>query len=99
VSLYNFSNVTSNHTISATFTATTTTSSYAITASAASGGSISPAGTVTVSGGSSKTFTMKPNYRYRVSKVEVDGVSKGAISSYTFYNSAANHTIKAYFSR
>jgi len=99
VSLYNFSNVTSNHTISATFTATTTTSSYAITASAATGGTISPAGTVVVSGGTSKTYTIVPKYRYRIYYVKVDGVSKGAISSYTFSNVAAKHTIQAYFKR
>jgi len=102
VSSYTFSNVTSNQTISATFTTTTTStiSSYTITASATSGGSISPAGTVTVSAGSSMTFTINPsNNRYRISYVEVDGVSKGAISLYTFSSVAANHTIRAYFSK
>jgi len=96
VSSYTFSNVTANKTISATFT-TTTSSSYAITASAATGGTISPAGTVAVSGGTSKTYTIVPKYRYRISYVKVDGVSKGAISSYTFSNVAAKHTIQAYF--
>jgi len=98
VSSYTFSNVTANHTISATFTSTTS-SSYAITASAASGGTISPTGTVTISGGASKSYTIVPKTRYRVSSVQVDGVSKGAITSYTFSNVAANHTIKAFFSR
>jgi len=99
VSSYNFSNVTSNHTISATFT-TSTLSSYSITASAGTGGSISPSGTVTVSSGSSKTFTIKPNNnRFRITDVKVNGVSKGAISSYTFSSIAANHTIQAYFSK
>ena len=97
VSSYTFSNVTSNHTISAAFT--NTTSSYTISASAARGGSISPEGTVPLSGGASKSFTIVPNYRYSISDVKVDGVSKGAISSYTFSNIAANHTIQADFSR
>ena len=97
VNSYTFSNVTSNQTISATFTATT--SSYSITALAAVGGTISPTGTVTVSSGSSRTFVIAPSKRYRISNVLVDGVSKGAISSYTFYTVAANHTIKAYFSK
>lgn len=98
VTSYTFSNVTTNQTISATFT--TTSSSFSITASAGTGGSISPAGTVTVSGGSSKTFTIKPSTnRYRISNVRVNGVSKGAISSYTFSGIASNNTIQAYFSR
>ena len=99
VSWYNFSNVTSNHTISATFVTTTSTSSFTITASATSGGTISPAGTVTVSGGSSKTFAIKPKNRFRITDVKVNGVSKGAISSYTFSSIAANNTIQAYFSK
>ncbi|TLN03056.1 hypothetical protein FDZ73_09010 [bacterium] len=98
VSSYTFSKVTSDQTISATFTATT--SSYALTASATSGGTISPAGTVTASAGSSKTFAIKAsNNRYRISDVKVDGVSKGAISLFTFSNITANHTIQAYFSK
>ncbi|MDD2335986.1 MAG: malectin domain-containing carbohydrate-binding protein [Geobacteraceae bacterium] len=97
VTSYTFSNVTANHTISASFT--TTSSTYTIVATAASGGSISPAGTVAISGGASKTFTMVPRNRYQVSDVQVDGVSKGAISSYTFSNVAGNHTIKAFFSK
>jgi len=97
VSSYTFSNVTANHTINATFK--TATSSYAITASSSSGGTISPSGTVTLSGGLSKTFTFVPRRNYRVSNVLVDGVSKGAISSYTFSNISANHTIRAIFTR
>jgi len=95
---YTFSNVIANHTISATF-AVATASSYTITASAALGGIISPTGSVSVTGGSSKTYTVAPKTRYRISDVKVNGVSKGAISLYTFSNVAANQTIQAYFSR
>ncbi len=97
VTSYTFSNISSNHTISATFTATT--SSYTITASAARGGRISPEGTVAISGGASRTFTILPRNRYHVSDVKVDGVSKGAISSYTFSSIVADHTIETYFSK
>lgn len=100
VSSYIFSNITSNHTISATFVTTTNTSSYTINASAGTGGTISPAGTVTVSGGSSKSFTITPsNRRYRISDVMVNGVSKGAISLFTFSSISANNTIHATFSK
>jgi hypothetical protein len=72
---------------------------YTITASAGTGGSISPSGSVSVTSGSSKTFTIAPGSGYHVSSVNVDGVSVGAVRTYTFSNVAANHTIKASFSR
>lgn len=99
VTTYTFSNVAAGHTISATFTSTTL-SSYTITAAAGTGGTITPTGTVTVTGGTSKSYSIKPsNIRYRIADVKVDGVSKGAISSYTFSGIAASHTIQALFVR
>ncbi len=68
-----------------------------ITASAGAGGAISPAGQVDVSAGGSRTFTIVPNTGYRVTDVLVDGVSHGAITSYTFTNVLADHTIAASF--
>jgi outer membrane protein assembly factor BamB len=68
-----------------------------ITASAGTGGSISPSGNITVNYGDSKTFIMTPNSGYKISTVKVDGVSKGVISSHTFTNITANHTIEAIF--
>ena len=70
---------------------------FTITASAGSGGSISPSGTVTVNQGASQSFTITPNSGYNVSSVTVDGASQGAITSYTFSNVQANHTISAAF--
>src|SRR6266496_1068867 len=70
---------------------------YTITASAGSNGSISPSGAVSVSSGSSKTFTIMPNTGYHVTNVTVDSVSQGSITSYTFSNVTANHTIAATF--
>jgi hypothetical protein len=70
---------------------------FIITASASAGGTISPLGGVSVSSGGSKTFTITPNASYNISRVVVDGVSKGAISSYTFANVTTGHTITAYF--
>ena len=90
---YTFSNVTAAHTISATFSVRT----YTLTASAGTGGTISPSGSVTVNHGANQTFTITPNTGYSVATVTVDGVSQGAISSYTFNNVTANHTISATF--
>jgi hypothetical protein len=93
ISTYTFTNVTTNHTISATFKIKT----YTITATAGTGGKISPSGSVTVNHGADKTFTITPNTRYKIKDVKVDNVSKGAISTYTFTNVTANHTISAIF--
>ncbi|HWR24015.1 MAG TPA: DUF11 domain-containing protein [Feifaniaceae bacterium] len=71
--------------------------SYTITASAGAGGSISPSGTVPAAEGSSRTFTITPDTGYGIDFVLVDGVDQGAISSYTFTNVNAGHTISAAF--
>ena len=75
----------------------TTTTRYTITASADEGGSISPSGSVRVSRGSSKTFTMKADEGYEIDDVLVDGESVGAVSSYTFKNVKEAHTISVSF--
>jgi hypothetical protein len=93
VTSYAFTNVTANHTISATFAINTAT--FAITASVSGNATISPAGVVSVASGTSQTFTIKPYTGYTVSSVAVDGVSVGAVTTYTFTNVSANHTIAA----
>ncbi|HRH01771.1 MAG TPA: PKD domain-containing protein [Bacteroidia bacterium] len=95
ISSYTFTNVTAAHTISASFSQLT----YGITASAGSNGSISPNGLTTVNCGANLTYTITPNSCYQILDVLVDGVSQGAISSYTFTNVAAAHTISASFSQ
>ncbi len=70
-----------------------------ITATAGSGGSISPSGAVNVTEGSDQTFTITPDSGYRINSVTIDGVSQGAITTYTFTNVTANHTINATFTR
>jgi hypothetical protein len=92
-SSYTFSNVTADHTISASFASDT----FTITATAYAGGTIAPAGDTAVPRGGSQTYTITPNAGYSVSFVQVDGVNKGAITVYTFTNVTAAHKIKAYF--
>ncbi len=70
---------------------------YTITATAGTGGRISPSGKVKVIHGANQTFTITPNAGYKIKDVKVDNVSKGAISTYTFRNVTANHTISATF--
>ncbi|HOY39096.1 MAG TPA: C25 family cysteine peptidase [Bacteroidales bacterium] len=94
VTSYTFTNINANHTIAATFSATT----YAITASAGSGGSISPSGGTAVPCNGSQTYTISPNACYQIANVLVDGTSVGAVTTYTFNNVNANHTISVSFS-
>ena len=83
--------ISAGRSISATFAINT----YDLSATQSSGGSISPSGTTTVSEGSSQTYTITPDAGYSISRVTVDGVSQGAISSYTFSNVSLAHTITA----
>jgi len=85
--------ITGNCTATATFAINT----YTITASAGATGSIAPSGAVTVNYGASQTFTITPNASYHVADVQVDSSSVGPVTSYTFTNVSANHTISASF--
>ena len=90
---YTFTNVTANHTIHAVFAI----NEYTIIATAGANGLINPSGAVSVNHGSSQGLTITPDVGYFVSDVHVDSVSVGPVSSYTFTNVTANHTIHAVF--
>lgn len=70
---------------------------YIISASAETGGSISPSGSTSVLATDSKTFSIKPSDGFAIKDVLVDGASVGAVSGYTFSNLNANHAISASF--
>jgi hypothetical protein len=93
VSDYTFSQVVSNHTISAEFAYYT----HTILATADTGGSISPSGSLSVDHGNSQGFTITAASGYRVADVLVDGSSVGSVSTYTFDPVVENHTIHAAF--
>ena len=93
ITSYTFNNVTFNHVIEAYFSITT----HTITASAGPNGTISQAGDTNVDCGTNLTYTITPEACYHVADVLVDGVSVGAITSYTFSNITASHTIHAIF--
>jgi signal transduction histidine kinase len=90
---YTFNNILADHVISVSFTLNT----YTITASAGPNGSISPLGIQTLTSGSDQTFNIVPNNGYHIQDVKVDGVSVGVVTSYTFTNILAEHTIYASF--
>jgi len=86
-------------TVSATFDVTPLYPvTYSIAASAGSNGSISPTGTITAGAGSTVTFDITANADYHISDVLVDGVSVGAVDSYSFEGIGVNHAIAAEFS-
>jgi hypothetical protein len=70
---------------------------YEIVAQAFANGNITPAGVFVVTYGDSKTFNMTADFGFVVSDVVVNGESKGALETYTFYDIKENGTIKAYF--
>ena len=70
-----------------------------ITATAGEHGAIDPEGAVTVPKGESKTFTITPDSGYYIKDVLVDGKSVGAVSTYTFKEVVADHTIHAAFAK
>ena len=70
---------------------------HTITATAGANGSISPVGAVAYDVGSTVTFDITADSDYRISDVQVDGVSVGAMESYSFEDLSANHEIAADF--
>jgi len=80
-----------------TVTASFILRSYTITASAGTGGSISPSGSVSVNHGATQIFIITPNTKYSTADVLVDGNSVGAVTSYTFLNVTAGHMISVSF--
>lgn len=95
---YTFENVTSNHTISVTFKKVGESTNYTISASAGSGGKITPSGKVSVAAGGSQTFTISADKGYEIDHVTVNGkevtINEG---SYTFSNVNADQSISVTF--
>ena len=85
--------VTANCTVSATFAIRT----FTISASAGANGAITPSGAVSVNYGATRAFTITPGAGYHVADVLVDGSSVGAVTSYSFTNVLAGHSISATF--
>jgi hypothetical protein len=95
VDKYTFTDVTSNHTISAEYSQIT----YNLRSSAGQGGTISPAGIVTITDGNDQSYAITPDKGYQIEDVLVDNVSVGIVSTYSFTDIGDNHTITAVFHR
>jgi flagellin-like protein len=94
---YPFTNVQTNHQIVATFEADGAATSYTITPTAGTGGTISPNTAQTVAAGGSITFNIAANQGYHIKDVTVDGNSIGAVTTKQFTNVQANHVLEAIF--
>ena len=90
--VYTFVNLSTGHTLTATFTA----NRFDLSASAGKGGSIVPL-VAQVPKGGSQTFTITPNAGYEIADITVDGVSKGKTSPFILTNIESPHAIAATF--
>jgi len=90
---YTFENLAAPHTIHAVFGIDTSS----VTSSFEGNGSISPSGTVVLFRGSNQTYTISADAGHYITDVLVDGISVGAVSTYTFENLTGAHTIRAVF--
>ncbi len=72
---------------------------FTIEATAHKGGEISPDGIYKVYKYSDKTYTITADKGYKIYDVVVDGVSVGAVHTYTFERVTEDHTIEVYFAK
>jgi predicted CXXCH cytochrome family protein len=98
-SSYTFANVQANHAIAVSFAANPAATIVSSVDPANASGTMTPAPTtLNLLAGQSQSFSFTPNTNYRVGNVVVDGVSKGRIGSYTFYDIApGSHSISVSF--
>ncbi|MBI5475229.1 MAG: T9SS type A sorting domain-containing protein [Ignavibacteriales bacterium] len=88
---FTFEGVTGNHTIRAVYRL----NDYTISASATSGGTITPSGDIIVAHGGSQKFIILTNTGYHLDTLFVDGIHVDSSSSYTFTNVVMDHSIHA----
>ncbi len=94
IASYDFTNVTSNRSIEATFGINT----YAISVTAGANGAIVPPGpSVPVNHGDSQLFTMTPAAGHHVATLTMDGVRINPANTHTFSTVTGNHSIGVTF--
>ncbi|MCX8473306.1 MAG: M43 family zinc metalloprotease, partial [Sediminibacterium sp.] len=91
--LYTFSNIQANQSIRAVFTKYP----YFVATVFNSGGTISPSDTSFVFINSTRTFTITPNFGYKLDSLFIDGNPIVNTNIYTFEHINTNHTIQAKF--
>jgi hypothetical protein len=78
-------------------TSSASPTTYIITASAGSNGSISPSGSVTVNAGDNQSFTISASSGYEINVLIIDSIRVSNVATYTFINVTTNHTISVTF--
>ncbi len=76
---------------------TDATLQYTISSSAGANGGITPSGSTAILQGNDQTYAISANSGFVVDNVLIDGAPVGAMTSYTFTDVSANHTISATF--
>lgn len=74
-------------------------SEHTITARAGEGGSITPAGRISVLTGADQSFIIKAADGYVIDRVIIDGTSQTGVVSYTFQDVRKDHSIEATFKK
>jgi hypothetical protein len=93
---YSFKNVDSDHSISVRFRPIT----YTITGISGPGGSINPEGYSKVNYGDDQSYTISPDYGYKISNLIVDNQPVYITSNeFSFNNVTQDHTISVIFSK
>ncbi len=95
VTRYTFLDVTADHTITASFAM----DMYTVSSSAGTGGSIDPDGAWLVAYGHDLSFKITPAPGQHIADIVVDGVSVGAVATYSFRAIDRDHTITATFAK
>ena len=89
-----FDSVITDHVVNVT----TTLKTYTITATAMEGGTITPAGALTVDCGGTQSFSITPAVGYTLDSVMVDSENVGEVYNYVFSDVHEDHTIEVFFS-
>ncbi len=89
-----FDSVITDHVVNVT----TTLKTYTITATAMEGGTITPAGALTVECGGTQSFSITPAVGYTLDSVMVDSENVGEVYNYVFSDVHEDHTIEVFFS-
>jgi len=89
-----FADLSTDHTIDVIFV-----KYYTIAATAGTGGTVSPTGSIILPEGTDQKYTFEPDDCYGIEDVVINGVSSRSLSEYTFENASGSNTIHVTFSQ
>ena len=71
---------------------------YLLQSAAFGSGTITPGGNISAAHGDSMKYFITPATRHHIDSVLIDGINAGALTTVTFTNIQANHSVNCYFS-